>query len=33
MSRRVTLMEERDNLKNLGVDGAIMKTDLQVIGW
>jgi hypothetical protein len=25
MSRRVARMEERDNLENLGVDGAIMK--------
>jgi len=33
MSRRVAHMEERDNLENLEIDGAIMKTDLQDIGW
>jgi hypothetical protein len=33
MSRREAVMKETDNLENSGVDGAIMKRDLQDIGW
>ena len=33
MSRREARMKESDNLETLGIDGAIMKMNLQDIGW
>jgi len=33
MRKREARMKERDNLKNLGIDGALMKVDLQDIRW